>query len=414
MKKIKPYNLYLIITFISQTLFSLIFTVNLLYYVNTAKLNPLQLVLVGTVLEITVFLFEIPTGIVADTKSRKLSIIIGYILMGAGFIIEGSFAFFFTIIISQLFFGIGYTFISGATEAWIIDELGETNSGNIFVKGSQLGQLGELVAIPISIIVGLIDLNLPIIFGGVGMILLSIFLTIVMTEDGYKPASHENHSQWTQILDTLKNTKHHIKLNNLFLLLLTLGFVYGLYSEGFDRLWTAHLLKDFNYALIKTVNSVISFGIIRAISILLSIFALEILNKRLHFNKLDLIIKVLLISSLILILSLIGFSMTTNLYIALILFWIIGIMRSITSPLLDTMLSKMITDNTIRATIFSIRGQVDSIGQILGGPIVGSFGVIYSIRIALLISAILLSPIILIYKLIIYNFKKIISIKIKE
>lgn len=81
-------------------------------------------------------------------------------------------------------------------------------------------------------------------------------------------------------------------------------------------------------------------------------------------------------------------------------------MRSITSPLLDTMLSNIITDNTIRATSFSIRGQVDSIGQILGGPIVGSFGVIYSIRIALLISAILLSPIILIYKLIIDSYKK--------
>jgi len=414
MKKIKPYKIYLIIKFISQILFSLIFTVDLLYQVNAAKLNPLQLVLVGTVLEITVFLFEIPTGIVADIKSRKLSIIIGYTLIGTGFIIEGFFPFFFTIIISQLFYGIGYTFTSGATQAWIIDELGAENSGNIFVKGSQLGQIGELVAIPLSILVGLIHLNLPIIFGGVGMIVLAIFLAIVMTEDGYKPMSHENRSQWTQILDTIKNAKQYIKLNNLFILLLALGFVYGLYSEGFDRLWTAHLLKNFNYTLSKTVNSVISFGIIRTIYILLSIFALELLNRRLHFNKLASIIKVLLISSLVIILSLIGFSLANNLYLALILFWIICIMRSITSPLLDTMLSNIITDNNIRATIFSIRGQVDSIGQIVGGPIVGSFGVIYSIRIALLISAILLSPVILIYNLILNNFKKLISIKVKE
>lgn len=414
MKKIKPYKIYLIINFISQILFSLIFTVDLLYQVTSAKLNPLQLVLVGTVLEITVFSFEVPTGIIADIKSRKLSIIIGYALIGIGFIIEGFFPFFFTIIISQFFYGIGYTFTSGATQAWIIDELGDENSGNIFVKGSQLGQIGELVAIPFSILVGLIHLNLPIIFGGVGMILLAIFLAIAMTEDGYKPTPYENHSQWAQILDTFKTTKQYIKLNKLFFLLLALGFVYGLYSEGFDRLWTAHLLTNFNCALMKTVNSVITFGIIRGVSILLSIFALELLNRRLHFNKLALIIKTLLISSFIIVLSLIGFSMTKNIYIALILFWIICIIRSITSPLLDTMLSNIITDNTIRATIFSIRGQVDSIGQILGGPIVGSFGVIYSIRIALLISAILLSPIILIYKLIINNYKKIISLKIKE
>ena len=38
---------------------------------------PLQLVLVGTTLELACFLFEIPTGIVADLYSRRLSVVIG-------------------------------------------------------------------------------------------------------------------------------------------------------------------------------------------------------------------------------------------------------------------------------------------------------------------------------------------------
>lgn len=46
------------------------------YYVRNVGLNPLQLVLVGTVVETTCFLFEVPTGIVADLYSRRLSVMI--------------------------------------------------------------------------------------------------------------------------------------------------------------------------------------------------------------------------------------------------------------------------------------------------------------------------------------------------
>jgi hypothetical protein len=45
-------------------------------------LNPLQLVLVGTVLEATAFLAEIPTGVLADVYSRRWSVIVGGPLVG--------------------------------------------------------------------------------------------------------------------------------------------------------------------------------------------------------------------------------------------------------------------------------------------------------------------------------------------
>jgi hypothetical protein len=54
-------------------LYALTFTLSLVYYVKDVGLSPLQMVLVGTVLEASCFLFEIPTGIVADLYSRRLS-----------------------------------------------------------------------------------------------------------------------------------------------------------------------------------------------------------------------------------------------------------------------------------------------------------------------------------------------------
>ena len=46
------------------------------YFVTVVGMSPLQLVLVGTFMELTVFLFEVPTGIVADVYSRRLSVVI--------------------------------------------------------------------------------------------------------------------------------------------------------------------------------------------------------------------------------------------------------------------------------------------------------------------------------------------------
>src|SRR6187551_3087200 len=99
-ERLSATNVYLILAGGSSFLLMLNFTINLVYQVETVGLNPLQLVLVGTLLELVCFLGEIPTGVVADVYSRRLSIIIGYVLLGIGFIIEGSFPRFETILLA--------------------------------------------------------------------------------------------------------------------------------------------------------------------------------------------------------------------------------------------------------------------------------------------------------------------------
>jgi DHA3 family tetracycline resistance protein-like MFS transporter len=87
-------------------------------------MDPLQLVLTGTTLEVTVLIFEIPTGVLADVYSRRLSTILGVALIGGSLIIEGSFPLFAIVLLSQVIWGIGWTLISGAHDAWIADEIG--------------------------------------------------------------------------------------------------------------------------------------------------------------------------------------------------------------------------------------------------------------------------------------------------
>jgi DHA3 family tetracycline resistance protein-like MFS transporter len=71
-------------------------------------------------------------------------------------------------------------------------------------------------------------------------------------------------------------------------------------------------------------------------------------------------------------------------------------MRSIRWPLASTWFNQRIDDPQVRATMFSVRGQVHAVGQITSGPIVGMIGNA-SIRVALVASAAILSPVLPLY-----------------
>ena len=121
--------------------------------------------LVGTVMELAVFLFEVPTGIVADIHSRRLSIVIGQAVMGLAIIIVGSFAVTWAILAAWALWGIGYTFTSGAQDAWLADEVGEERLAGIYLRGAQVSRVFALLGIGASVGLALVDLRLPILLG---------------------------------------------------------------------------------------------------------------------------------------------------------------------------------------------------------------------------------------------------------
>jgi DHA3 family tetracycline resistance protein-like MFS transporter len=395
-RRLSPFAVYLTLSFCSSFLFSTIFTVNMLYQVTVVKLTPLQLVLIGTILESSVFLFEVPTGVLADVKSRRLSVLIGYGVMGLGFLVEGSFAVFGAVALAQVLWGLGYTFTSGATEAWIADELGEDRAGEAFLRGSQAGTLGGLVAIPLSVAVGTLSIRLPILIGGGLLIGLALFLALTMTEEGFSPTPPEERTTWGLMLKTVGDARQIVRRQPVLLVLLAIGFFYGLYSEGVDRLWTPHLLDNFNAPF--AVEPVIWFGVLQAVAALLSLAATEFARRRVDVNRPAALARVLMVLAGLIVAALAGFGLVRSFWIAVGLYWLIDTLRSVTSPLQTAWLNQRIDDPQVRATIFSVSGQVDAIGQIVGGPAVGAVGNA-SIRAALVTSAALLTPVLPLYRL---------------
>lgn len=393
-----PASLYLSQAFLSQLFFWTVFTVNLLYFVQVVEMNALQLVLVGTVLELTVFLCEIPTGLIADYKGRKFSIVLGYFLIGVGFLIEGLFPIFTSILIAQVIWGIGYTCISGALQAWITDEIGLNKVDKVFINSTKYEHVGTLFGILLAMGIGYLSLQASIIVGGFGFFLLSLYLRKSMTET--KVVANENKETPSFIHEMklmLVSVFSSFKINRILRYVLLIALIVGVYSEGFDRLWISHIASSIGEALSDKNMFFLVGGLQFAISVV-TIIVFQFLNRmseKIHFNSLY---KGLRLSYSILIVALIGFAFSTNLLGFMLFFLIIQVIRYVTSTFETIWFNQLITDSTKRATFFSFKGQMDAIGQIGGGPVSGIISQFSSIKIGLTISALLLTPVLFIFQ----------------
>jgi MFS transporter, DHA3 family, tetracycline resistance protein len=117
-------------------------TVYSVFLILQVGLDPLQLVLMGTILEVSYLLFEIPTGIMADSISRKWSIVIGYLGTGAAFVLLGVSDSFAVAAASQVLYGVSATFVSGADVAWLTDEVGRRRPA-LSISGVSSSTTGE-------------------------------------------------------------------------------------------------------------------------------------------------------------------------------------------------------------------------------------------------------------------------------
>ena len=109
------YPLFLLLGAGSALFVGMIDPIIAVYYVQVVGLGPLALVMLGTVVEVTKLLFEVPTGVVADLYGR-LSVIIGVLLVGACFVLQGLLPLLVTSCWPKVLRGIGATFSSGALE----------------------------------------------------------------------------------------------------------------------------------------------------------------------------------------------------------------------------------------------------------------------------------------------------------
>jgi MFS family permease len=368
------------------------------YFVKTVGMSPLQLVLVGTFMELTVFLFEVPTGIVADVYSRRLSTIVGFVIMGLAIVFVGSIAEAWAVILGWSIWGFGYTFTSGATDAWLADEIGVDNIRPAYLRSAQLARIVSLFGIAASVGLGLVALWLPIVVGGCVIVAVGAALAVVMPETGFKPAERgEAEGAARVMVRTGLTGARLVRRRPLLLLILAISASWGAWSEGYDRLSDAHLLRDVGLPSFFGLSFVVWFGLISAASLLLAIFVARPANRRLEQVGQLTVTWVLLALDVVLIASVVLFGLAGAFWLALVAMLFVNVARSLAMPLFTSWLNQSIENSSVRATVMSITSQADAVGQWTGGPAIGAIGNAFGIRAALVTGAFFLSPAVALY-----------------
>ncbi len=378
-------------------MFRLMATVYTVFVVVRLNPTPFQLLLLGTVLEGTYLVFELPTGVVADTFGRRVSVVVGVLGTGAAFILLGLAATYTMAVVSQVLFGIFATFTSGADVAWLTDEIGEEAARPLYLRAEQWYHVGALVAIAVSVALASIDLRLPVIASGVGFLGLGVFLAFAMREEGFsrreRPAGEAIHRS---LAGTLKEGVREVRGHPVLWLIIGTAAIHGASTEGFDRLADFHLLKDIGLPAIGGLNRVVWFGILDGVGMLLGLAALSIVKRRTHLRGHATVARILAGIDVLLILGVVVFGVVGAFWAAVLAFWVVGALRSVRDPVFTAWVNQGL-DPATRATVNSMGTQSDAIGQTAGGPPLGLIASAVSVPAALVVSGLLRAPALLLY-----------------
>ena len=375
---------------VDSFLSSLIFTVTAVYFVTELEMSPLQLVFVGTVMELTVFLFEVPTGIVADTYSRRLSVVVGYLIMGLALVLVGGIEAVWAVLAGWAIWGFGYTFTSGAFDAWLADEVGPERVTPIYLRGAQLGRAAAVLGIVSAVGLGLIDLRLPIVLGGIGIVLLGVFFAVAMPETGFRPLPREERGSLAQMTHTGRTGARLVRARPALLAILGIAAFAGMWSESYDRLWQAHVIRDIG--LPGDLEPVVWFGIFGTVGLLLAIAVAAPLGRRLADVPRAQLARTLFKLDLALLVSSLVFALAGSLWLAMLGSYSLFLARNLAGPIFSAWLNRSIDESSVRATVISITNQADAVGQWAGGPALGAVGNVFGIRAALAAGAACLVP----------------------
>ena len=141
-------------------------------------------------------LFEVPTGIVADTIGRRVSYLLGTLTLAGSTILYVLLweveAPFWQWAVASLLLGLGFTFFSGAVEAWLVDALDATGFAgdleSVFGRGQVVTGIGMLTgSVAGGFVAAQISLGAPFVARGIVLVIMFAVAWRLMHDIGFEP-----------------------------------------------------------------------------------------------------------------------------------------------------------------------------------------------------------------------------------
>ena len=384
---------YLVLESATALLQAIVWTTAAVYFISHAHLGPLQLVLLGTAMELSILVFEIPTGIVADAVSRRRSVLIGTTLIGVAFVLTGLLPSFPALLGAQALLGLGYTFTSGATEAWIAGEVGDQAVGPLFLRAAQYAGLAASLGIVLSVGLANLELWLPLVAGGLLQLVLAGWLARAMPETGFRPVPRERRSTWRHLARTAGDGLGAARRSRVLLALFVVALFAGMSTEAIDRLWELHLLGEVGLPGLGQLSPVTWFGIIQLAGLGLAATVIGPARKRVDSSDPRVLSRLLFVLTIIEAATMVAFGLTSRFGLAVAALLVYGGVRSLREPLYGAWIVPMIQPPQVRATVLSTIGQADAVGQVLGGSSIGLVAALTSPGLAIVAAGNALAPV---------------------
>jgi MFS family permease len=196
-------RVYLVLLLFNTLAASFIWGINTLFLLD-AGLNATAAFAANAIFTAGMVVFEVPTGVVADTWGRRASYLLGALTLAVSTVLYWLAwqmqAPFWAWAVTSALLGLGFTFFSGATEAWLVDALKFTgfkgNLESVFAKGQIVGGVAMLGG---SVAGGLIaqwtDLGVPYLLRGAILVVTFVVAFVYMRDWGFVPHPNKNPAQ---------------------------------------------------------------------------------------------------------------------------------------------------------------------------------------------------------------------------
>jgi hypothetical protein len=211
------------------------------YLVVDAHLSPSQLVAIGVGQGVVALAFEVPAGVVADTISRKWSLVVSHALMGTAMIATGLVTDFVPLLGAQMLWGLSWTFASGADVAWITDELAEPARISVVLMRSGRAQLTGAAAgiLGVGALGALLERRAAIVLAGAAMLLLGLYVVARFREERFVPARGR---RWSASWRILGRGWELVRRSRAILVMFAATFLVNGAAVGFGRLQARRLV----------------------------------------------------------------------------------------------------------------------------------------------------------------------------
>lgn len=323
-------------------------------FLQSLGFNLFHVTIVNFCFMVTSALLEVPTGIFADKFGRKKSFVLGFGISALGF---GLYALSINIthaIISEIIIAVGFSFISGAMEAWLISEHDGREGYDIHDNLQTVFSTTNTVTASASILLGILgsmlaeyNLRIPMVLGAVIMLLGWSYAWYVTSEIKNNFGQHQ--SAWNiskKSWCTIKSTPA-LRTVTIIMAISTLAF------QAFNMFW-----QPFSREMLEVGQlGYVWMGI--QITALIGAWAVRFVPDK-HALP-GLMVCVLLTFIPCATIHQVGYT-----FLGLVLFLIHEIPRGTLNTLRQTIIQTAIPDESLRASVTSTESMIVTLGAAFG------------------------------------------------